>query len=131
MAVIPENASNSDNEEEEQGRNQQGQGEDNQAGVTGQAPEGTEQLQDQGNTGTTVGQEEHQNNGTTERQQDHTIRTAMTITVHLQIEAPTEAHAGNDARIIERSHRTATARGLDNRDAGCWKVSGLILNPTM
>ena len=94
MTAIPETANNDNNSDndEEHGQTQQGQGEDNQAGVTGQAPEGTEQLQDQGNTGTTVGQEEHQNNGTTERQQDHAIRTAMTITVHLQIGAPTEAH---------------------------------------
>ena len=71
MTVIPETASDSDNEEE-QGQNQQGQGEGSQAGVTRQVSEGTEQVQDQGNTGTTDGQEEHQNNGPTERQQDQT-----------------------------------------------------------
>ena len=53
MTVIPENASDSNNDEE------QGQTQDNQAEVTGQVPEGTEQVQNQGNTGTTDGQEEH------------------------------------------------------------------------
>ena len=45
---------------------------DGRAEVTGQVPEGTEQVQNQGNTGATGGQEEHQNNGTTEGQQDQT-----------------------------------------------------------
>ena len=55
-----------------QGQTQQGRGEGDQAEVTGQVPEGTEQVQDQGNTGATDGQEEHQNNGPAERQQDQT-----------------------------------------------------------
>ena len=38
----------------------------------GMEPEGTGQAQNQGNTGTTGGQEEHQNNGTAEGQQDQT-----------------------------------------------------------
>ena len=60
MTVIPENASDSDNDEV-QGQTQQGRGEDNQAEVTGHVPEGTEQAQNQGNTGATDGQEKHQN----------------------------------------------------------------------
>ena len=64
MTVIPETASNSSNSDndEEHGQTQQGRGEVNQAEVTGQVPEGTGQVQNQGNTGATGGQEEHQNN---------------------------------------------------------------------
>ena len=40
MTVIPENASDSDNDEV-RGQIQQGRGEDDQAEVTGQVPEGT------------------------------------------------------------------------------------------
>ena len=74
MTVNPETVnsdSNSDNDEQH-GQTQQGRGEVNQAEVTGQVPEGTGQAQDQGNTGATGGQEEHQNNGTAEEQQDQT-----------------------------------------------------------
>ena len=45
-------------------------------------PEGTEQAQNQGDTGTTAGQEEHQNNGTTEGQQDQTTAQVNTVLTH-------------------------------------------------
>ena len=64
MTVIPETMQNSDNED------QLGGVEENQARVTREEQEGVRQVQNQGSTGTTGGQEEHQNNGTAKGSQD-------------------------------------------------------------
>ena len=70
-------------------------------------PEGTEQAQNQGDTGTTAGQEEHQNNGTTEGQQDQT-------TAQVNTEGQTQGAASLEER--RSSNRNLLRRFLQEVD---------------